>query len=284
MDTFKIHATLAAVKHKSLSKAAEEFSYTPSAFSHIAAALEEELGVTLLKRSSTGVEWTPEGEQLRPLLEAMVRDEAALKKAAALLSGGKTKELRIGIYSSMSRNFLADILKKLKSEHPDVKPSVCVADDLHGWLENDRADVIFADQKTLSEANWFPLLEDQYCAVLPHNRFPGNTHVTLEALYPFTYIDTDDAYLNEYLDMERFAERISFRSEDDLSVINMVKDGIGITILPKLVLNKNTDGVKVLPLEPKLIRTLGFAYHKKRISAIGLTGFLKSLQTIHKRR
>lgn len=112
MDTFKIHATLAAVKHKSLSKAAEEFSYTPSAFSHIAAALEEELGVTLLKRSSTGVEWTPEGEQLRPLLEAIVRDEAALKKTAALLSNQKTKELRIGIYSSMSRNFLADILKK----------------------------------------------------------------------------------------------------------------------------------------------------------------------------
>lgn len=112
MDTFKIHATLAAVKHKSLSKAAEEFSYTPSAFSHIAAALEEELGVTLLKRSSTGVEWTPEGEQLRPFLEAIIRDEDALKNAAAAFSSAKTKELRIGIYSSMSRNFLADILKK----------------------------------------------------------------------------------------------------------------------------------------------------------------------------
>lgn len=138
--------------------------------------------------------------------------------------------------------------------------------------------MIFADKKTLADGNWFPLLEDHYCAVLPSHILPEKAFVTLEDIASYTYIDTDDAYLNDYLEPDSFLERISFRSEDDLSVINMVKDGIGITILPKLVLDKNTGGVRVLPLEPPLIRTLGFAYHKKRISAMGLTGFLKALQ------
>ena len=51
MDTLKIKIVLAAVKHGSLSRAAEEFSYTPSAFSHTLKSFEESLGVSIFKRS-----------------------------------------------------------------------------------------------------------------------------------------------------------------------------------------------------------------------------------------
>ena len=42
MDTFKIKAIVTAVQHQSLSRAAEEFSYTPAAFSHMIAAFEKD--------------------------------------------------------------------------------------------------------------------------------------------------------------------------------------------------------------------------------------------------
>ena len=64
MDTFKIKAILTAVEKKSLSKAAEEYSYTPSAFSHMLTAFEEDLGVKVFSRNSTGVALTEEGEKL----------------------------------------------------------------------------------------------------------------------------------------------------------------------------------------------------------------------------
>ena len=64
MDTFKIKAMLSAVKHKSLSKAAEEFSYTPSAFSHILTNFEEEIKLKIFNRSSKSVTLTKEGERL----------------------------------------------------------------------------------------------------------------------------------------------------------------------------------------------------------------------------
>ena len=47
METMKIKAILAAAKYQTLSRAAEDFSYTPSALSHMADAFEEELGVKL---------------------------------------------------------------------------------------------------------------------------------------------------------------------------------------------------------------------------------------------
>ena len=62
MDTFKIKAIVAAVQHQSLSRAAEEFSYTPSAFSHMTAAFEKELGIQIFRRHSRGVELTEEGK------------------------------------------------------------------------------------------------------------------------------------------------------------------------------------------------------------------------------
>ena len=61
MDTFKIKAVLAAVRLGSLSKAAAEFSYTPSAFSHMLAGFEAQLGVPILERCSTGVRLTEQG-------------------------------------------------------------------------------------------------------------------------------------------------------------------------------------------------------------------------------
>ena len=70
MDTTRIKAILLAAKYKNLSRAAEEFSYTPSALSHMADALEAELGVKLLLRTRAGVSLTEAGEQLKEKMEA----------------------------------------------------------------------------------------------------------------------------------------------------------------------------------------------------------------------
>ena len=71
METFKIKAILAAAEYKSLSKAAEAYSYTPSAFSHMLSSFERELGVRILERSSTGVCFTEEGLRLYPHFQEM---------------------------------------------------------------------------------------------------------------------------------------------------------------------------------------------------------------------
>ncbi len=46
------------------------------------------------------------------------------------------------------------------------------------------------------------------------------------------------------------------------SFINMVRQGLGLTVLSDLVLKDNADGVSVLRLEPPVSRTVGFAYKK----------------------
>lgn len=275
MDTFKIKAIIAAIQHKSLSRAAEEFSYTPSAFSHMTAAFEKELGVQIFRRHSKGVELTEAGKILYPKLLAILQQEKDLQNTAAELSGKTAPPLRIATYSSISRNFLSDILLAFKKEHPEIRISVTVSDILNGWLDEDRADIIFADSPVFGNHPWTAILEDRFLAVAPRDMVGDQTTITREELYEYPQIFTDDQPLRTYFDVSRFKELLHFQSEDDLSVVNMVRTGLGITILPALSLKNNAEGTVLLELEPPLTRTLGFGYKKSRKQSPALACFIQ---------
>ena len=277
METFKIKAILAAAKYKSLSRAAEEFSYTPSAFSHMTAAFEKELGVKLFARHSGGVELTEAGKALYPKLEAMLQCEKDMLSTVAALTGGQSHVLRIATYSSMSRNFLSGILKEFQKACPDIRLSVTVADDLSGWLDEDRVDIIFADTSVFGNHEWTPIMEDEFLAVAPLNMFGDRKTITREALYEYPQIFTDDKPLRDYFDVSRFQTLTYFHCEDDLSLVNMVRAGNGITVLPALALKGNADGTALLRLDPPLKRTLGFAYRKNRKKTPALSSFIRFL-------
>ena len=48
---------------------------------------------------------------------------------------------------------------------------------------------------------------------------------------------------------------------DDETVIRMVGNGLGITMMTEMMLRGRTDGVKILPLEPRIVRELGMGMH-----------------------
>jgi len=275
VETFKIKAILAAAKYKSMSRAAEEFSYTPSAFSHMTAAFEKELGVRIFVRHSTGVELTEAGKALYPKLCAMLQCENDLLSTVSELTNGKSHELRIATYSSISRNFLSGILKEFQKAYPDVRLSVTVVDNLVGWLDEDRADIIFANSDVFGDHEWSPIMEDEFLAVAPLQMFAGRNVITRNELYEYPQIFTDDKPLRDYFDVSRFKALTYFRSQDDLSLVNMVRAGNGITILPALALKGYADGTALLQLDPPLKRTLGFAYRKSRKKMPALSAFIR---------
>jgi len=282
MDTLKIKIVLMAAKYKSLSRAAEELSYTPSAFSRTLSAFEKQLGLQLFKRSTLGVELTSNGEQMVPYFESILAAENELFDAAEKARNNERQELKIGTYSSILRNYLTQILKDFHEKNNNINLSVSVSDDLNGWLNEGRTDIVFADEKVLSNNGFIPILEDTYYVIAPPDWFSGRECVGREELYEYTYIDTDDSYLNEYFDKERFSERIYLKSEDDLSVINTVREGMGFTVLPELVLQKNMRGITVLRLEPGITRRLGFAYKKNANKSVTLSKFVRHLKGKHR--
>ncbi len=279
MDTMKIRAVLTAAKYGSLSRAATEFGYTPSALSHLLASFEEELGVRIFERSSKGVILSVQGARLLPKFEAMLMAEGEIFDTVRALIAENGSEVRIATYSSISRNFLSRFLADFKKEHPEIRLSVHVADDLTGWLEEGRADVIFADNIVLSERELIPLAADRYWVVAPEGLLGEKESITREELYELPHIFTDDEYLHTVFEKERFRELIYFKSEDDQAVVQMVRAGVGIAVMPELVLQGNMRGVSLLELTPAVTRTLGFAV-KKGTSSPAVNKFVKYVKAM----
>ena len=64
MESARCKAFIESVERGSFRAAADALGYTPSAVSQLVAALERELGLTLLVRSKKGVTMTSEGAKL----------------------------------------------------------------------------------------------------------------------------------------------------------------------------------------------------------------------------
>ena len=52
---------------------------------------------------------------------------------------------------------------------------------------------------------------------------------------------------------------IRFETKDDYAVIAMVRQGLGVSIMPSLLLRGNTDGVEIRPIDPPASRTIALA-------------------------
>ena len=260
MDTMKIKALIRAVQCKSLSKAAEEFSYTPSALSHSVDSLEEQLGVRLLKRSFQGVELTEDGMLLWEKLTALLQAEAELLHSASAIADRRRHHLRIGTYSSISSNLLPEILPGFKERYPEITISITVGNLIGDWLDDGKADLLLGVENHGNE--WFPFAEDPYVAVVPNGFFPGKTSLRWEELISFPFIITENSTVRRHVDLDAFRETIHLTSEDDGSAISMVREGLGVTILSKLAMKNHREGIRILPLEPGFSRTLGFSYKK----------------------
>lgn len=278
MDTVKIRAFLLAEKYKSFSKVAKEFSYTPSALSHMADSLEKDFGVKLFNRTHNGVELTDAGRQLHKKFAAVVQAEDALMAAAAEAAKGQEGTLRIGAYSSVARHVLPEILRSFKTEYPTVRTSVMVEDAMADLLDNDALDVVFTDEYHLdSTTQWYPLMEDRYVAAVPEDWLSGQESISREQLYDFPFIRVEEAVLDEYFCYDKFKDIIEIRSIENETAVSMVKEKIGVTVLPALTMHSCPEGVRVLELLPKLSRQIGVQYKNSK-NALTTERFIRHLK------
>ena len=76
---------------------------------------------------------------------------------------------------------------------------------------------------------------------------------------------------------EGFEPEIRLRAHDDYSILSMVEQGLGISILTELVLNKTSYNVAAVPIEPPIIRTMSIVVKDKKSLSLASRKFIKCL-------
>src|SRR5581483_8273824 len=103
LDLRRLQVFRAVATRRSFSAAALALSYTQSSVSESVAALERELGVTLLDRSSRPVRPTPAGDVVLGHAETLLGQAAAIEEDLVALTRGDAGRLRLaGFYTAWS--------------------------------------------------------------------------------------------------------------------------------------------------------------------------------------
>ena len=270
MDDKKLNTFLLIAEKKSLRQAADEAGYSQSALSQMLRSMEEELGVTLIERRHDGVRLTEAGEQLMPRIRAASRAVAQLKKEAEAL-GEKQKLIRIGTFSSLSRKILPMLVAGFQKEHPDVSFDIRIGGrDLVKAMQVGELDAVIMEP-AMGEMPGIriPMFDDDYCAVVPDSFADSlESPVSMEALQEYPFILPAESEERKSFHAERFKRTISVKSMDDHSVISMVSQGIGVTVVPRASVPDGMEGVRVLEIDEPWQRHIALTYSEEAGAAV----------------
>lgn len=269
MSIKKYEAFVKTVQLGSLTKAAEVLGSTQSRISHILSDLESEYGFSLMHRGRGGIKLTEAGELLYPEMEAIVQKNRELEALVSDINKADAGTVRLGTFSSAAVQWLPGILQTFQTQHPKVQVRMLSGDyhDIDQWLENGDIDIGFVTLPASKGMNIIPLTRDPLVAIMPkgHHLSKVDT-VSIYALgnEPFiSLLQSSNHDIHRALDDAGVHPYIKYSTKDDYAMIAMVQQGLGVSVVPELLIDNRKDGIDVRPLEPAAYRTIALAIPKK---------------------
>ncbi len=279
----KYLAFVKTVEKGSFTKAAEELHYAQSSISKMIADLEKEWGMTLLERSKKGVCLTSAGKQLLPFLRKVLNGYNELEGQIFRMNGLETGTVRIGTFSSVAINWLPNIFSRLQKDFPGIEYEMLLGDyeEVEQWIEEGRVDCGFLRLPTLLDFDTIPLKEDEYKVVLPigHPLAEGDT-VSVSDLNDQPFLLLEHGGKTEVSNLlERYGVHpdIRFTTWEDFAIMAMVEKGMGIGILPDLILKRVPYRMEIRSLQEPYYRSVGLAMKTRENLSPAVQKFIEYL-------
>ncbi|QOX64011.1 LysR family transcriptional regulator [Anoxybacterium hadale] len=281
MNLHKYEALIKTLEHGSLTKAAEALNYTQSGISRMIKDLEMEWGVSLLERGRSGVSLTSDGLKLFPQLKRVCYENRVLQKQIEDLHGIQSGMIRVGTFSSVATHWLPNMIKAFQKDYPMIDFELLLGDytEIETWIFDGRVDFGFLCLPAAAELETIFLEKDRLLAVLPEghpmadcNRLPMGE---LEK-NPFMLLQKGGkAEIAGIFEKHNLSPRIHFTTWDDYAIMSMVENGLGISILPELILKRSPYRIVRKELEIPAYRDIGIAMRDRNSLAMAAKRFLE---------
>ena len=266
MITKKYQIFLKVARLGSISNAAKALGQTQSSVTQALHALEGELHLTLFDRSRTGVTLTAQGKALLPYVEAVEESENRLLSYAADLAAKKQTVLRIGTFTSVAVNWLPELFQKYKAVEPGIRFEMkdIGYNNIEEILREEDLDFCFVSLPLSQDIKCIPLYDDPLMAVVskehPWANKPSCPLTAFETEPVISLIEELNQDARSVWTTHHIHPNIQYVTKDDYAMLAMVEKGLGICIVPKLLLQDTSKEVIALPLNPPSYRTIGLAF------------------------
>lgn len=242
MDISKLELLCDIAETRNLTLSAERLSYTQSGVSHAINKIEAEIGISLFRRTNRGVELTRDGETLLPYIRMVVSHGARMQEIIDSIQGLQRGSLCIGTYCSIASHWLPPIINRFQNAYPNINIRLKEGglEEIEQWMGDGTVDFCFASWRREQSFRFVSLAKDPLYAitsksfVLPEE-YNGVFPIKAFGDYPFIASESGvDEDVTLALHTAGIQPPVSFYCRDDHTIISMVANGLGVSMLPAL--------------------------------------------------
>lgn len=285
MDINKYRLFVDVADTLNLTKTGERMGYTQPGVSNVIKGLEEEFGFALINRKNKKtISLTPEAEKILPAIREILKANETLEQNVNLIKGIKTGHLAIASFASITGVILPRIIRYFQLNYPGIELELLEGgtDEIISWVETGRAEIGLVSRHNPEDTNWISLCEDPMLAVFSEydaknigEKFELSDIPNRYFILTAEGVDYDT---HEILKKEQVTPVVSFSSKDDNTIISMVQNELGMSILPKLSLTNLPKGVVIKETVPQYKRELGIISKKGATLSPAAMRFVEIMQ------
>ena len=264
MTEAQLKVLLAVADTGGFSLASQRLSMSQPGVSRAVASLEEELGVQLLTRRRGAVTLTTVGFNIAMHARSVLAHSEAIRQEAGQVTGDYAGHLRIGTLPSLSAELVSPILGRFHERHPGTEVELFEApdEDVLYWIRSRSVDVGVV-ARAPDDLDVTHLRDTTLLAVVPsaHAAADGDA-VPLAAVEYDPFVVPRNGFerlVAELFAAEGRAPRVEFDVSETSSAVAIVAAGLGVTIVPDLLLDDVPPTAVARPLDPPVTLQLGLA-------------------------
>lgn len=265
MSLIKYRAVVTAAKYGSITRAANELGYTQPGISRMINSLEDELGIPLLKRSNTNIEFTAEGVQILPHMQEMLRQEDQILDTIKALHTLNRGGIRIGSMNSMLVSYVPEIIDAYSKTYPNVDLTLLEMpmNEIIEGLQKGNIDIGFINEFNIKGLTFIPLFKDHIRLVVNRRHpFARYDKIPLDALdgsdlIMFTPDATD--IMQVIKETKDFTPVAKYYVSSDSAGLSMVSKNLGSYIVTDIEVQSKVlhDDIIIKHFEEDIYRTMG---------------------------
>jgi DNA-binding transcriptional LysR family regulator len=287
MEMHQIRYFLAVCDHGSFTRAAQ-FSYVSQpSLTHAIKKLEDELGGELFTRDRSGCLLTSLGRLVEPNFRKIYKETAATKADAIRFTQLNNIPLRIGLMSTIGARRLSPIFARYQQEFPNIEFELIVDSEslLFQQMESDLLDLVISAPLQLigSPYQSTPLYTEKYVVAFnKKHRFNHLTKIDLKDIQSEPYLDRLNCELRENLRLICQNQEVNlyaaYRSNSEDWIVNLVRAGMGVALMPEYSLPPNADNICCRYLSnPEISRQIYAIYFPHNLKKLEVKTLLTSL-------
>lgn len=265
----------AVADHKHFSKAAEACHVTQSTLSAAIQELESQLGVVIFERNKKNVLITPLGERLVQQARVVLGGVEDFVSLAKFHDEALSGEIRLGVIPTIGPFLLPHLLADLRAQYPKLKLYLKeeLSAQLFQQLQQGQLDlIILAFPYPLPEMETVKLFSDDFLLCLP----PGHkmeklSHVRQQQLRGEKLLLLEEGHCLrdhalEACKLESADTNLVYQGTSLHTLVQMVANGLGVTLLPDIAVKADIVGDTRLQLKEfsseNVSREIGMAWRK----------------------